>query len=203
MVHFMFDEFAMFCVFSYEYVWTCIRIVGRVCDIVWDIYIVLFRIMCFGHQEVFYFLGVEKYFYFFYALGQPICIPRRYVVYVKYFTKLLSTAVRRFMNVLVSSACLNKIVSNLVKDCCIILISLCSCVLFAVIAGIYYFWLLGCMSFSVVLRFSVVLQGFFLLSSCICIINTCCYSGWRKSCAYGFLVDFATSIGSRMRTPTM
>jgi hypothetical protein len=64
--------------------------VGSVCDVVWDIYeyIVLFRKMGFEHQEDVYFLGVEKYFYFFYAMGQPICIPRRYVVYVNYFTNL-------------------------------------------------------------------------------------------------------------------
>jgi hypothetical protein len=59
-------------------------------DIVWAIYIVLFRKMGFGHQEDVYFVGVEKYFYFFYALGQPICIPRCYVVCVYYFTNLLS-----------------------------------------------------------------------------------------------------------------
>jgi hypothetical protein len=110
--------------------------VGSICDIVWDIYIVLFHKMGFGHQEDVYFLGVEKYFYFFCALGQPICIPRRYVVYVNYFTNLLSLVVRRFMSMLICSACLDKIVSNLVKDSCTILISVCSCVLFAVIVGI-------------------------------------------------------------------
>jgi hypothetical protein len=53
-----------------------IRMVSSVCDVVSDIYIVLFRKMGFGHQEDVYFLGVEKYFCFFYALGQPVCIPR-------------------------------------------------------------------------------------------------------------------------------
>jgi hypothetical protein len=60
--------------------------ISSVCDVVWDIYIVLFRKMGFGHQEDVYFLGVEKYFYFFYVLDQLVCIPRRYVVYVNYFT---------------------------------------------------------------------------------------------------------------------
>jgi hypothetical protein len=110
--------------------------VGSVCDTVWDIYVVSFRKMGFGHQEDVYFLGVEKYFYFFYALGQPVCIPRRCVVYVNYFTKLLSTVVRRFMSVLICSSCLDEIVSKLMKNFCIILISAYSCVLFAVIVGI-------------------------------------------------------------------
>jgi hypothetical protein len=110
--------------------------VCSVCDIVWDIYIVLFRKMGFGHQEDVCFLGVEKCFYVFYALDQPVCIPRQYVVYVNYFTNLLSTLVRGFMSVLICSACLNKIVSNLVKGPCINLISVCSYVLIAVIVGV-------------------------------------------------------------------
>jgi hypothetical protein len=91
--------------------------------------------MGFGDQEDVYILGVEKY-YFFYALGQPVCIPRRYVAYVNYFINLLSTVVRRIMSMLICSASLDKIVSNLVKDSCIILISVCSCMLFAEIVGI-------------------------------------------------------------------
>jgi hypothetical protein len=110
--------------------------IGSLSDMIWDIYIVLFHKMGFGHQEDVYFLGVEKHLYFFYALGQPVCIPRCYVVHVNYFANLLSTAVRRFMSVLICSTCLDKIVSNLVKDSCIILISVCSCTLFAVIVGI-------------------------------------------------------------------
>jgi hypothetical protein len=92
--------------------------------------------MGFKHQEDVCFLGVEKYFYFFYALDQAVCIPRRYVVYVNYFTDLLSMVVKRFISVLICSACLDSTVSNLVKDSCIILISVCSCVLFAVIVGV-------------------------------------------------------------------
>jgi hypothetical protein len=69
-------------------------------------------------------------------LEQGVCIPRRYVVYVNHFTNLLSMAVRRFISVLICSACLDNIVSKLVKDSCIILISVCSCVLFAVIVDV-------------------------------------------------------------------
>jgi hypothetical protein len=100
-----------------------IRMNSSVFDIVWDIYIVLFRKMGFRHQEDVYFLGVEKYFYFFYTLDQAVCIPSRYVVYVNYFSNLLSTVVRGFMCLLIFSACLDKIISKLVKDCCIILVS--------------------------------------------------------------------------------
>jgi hypothetical protein len=50
---------------------------SSVCDVVWDIYIALFRKMGFGHQEDVYFLGVQKYFYFNNALEQAVCIPRR------------------------------------------------------------------------------------------------------------------------------
>jgi hypothetical protein len=80
--------------------------VSSICDVVCDIYIVLFHKMGFGHQEDDCFLGVEKYFSFFYVLGQPICIPRCYVVYVNYFTNLLSMVVRRFTSMLICSACL-------------------------------------------------------------------------------------------------
>jgi hypothetical protein len=93
-----------------------IRMVSSVCDVVWNIYILLFCQMGFGHQEDVSFLGVEKYLYFLYALDQAVCIPRLYVVYVNHFTNLLSTVVRRFISVLIFSACLDNIVSNLVKD---------------------------------------------------------------------------------------
>jgi hypothetical protein len=39
--------------------------IGSVYDIVEDLYIVWFRKMGFGHHEDVYFMGVEKYFYFF------------------------------------------------------------------------------------------------------------------------------------------
>jgi hypothetical protein len=39
-----------------------IQMVGSSCDIVWDIYILLFRKVGLGHQEDVYFLGVEEYF---------------------------------------------------------------------------------------------------------------------------------------------
>jgi hypothetical protein len=110
-----------------------IRMVSIICDVVWNIYIVLFRKMGFGHQEDIYFLDVEKNFYFFYALAQPFCIPRCYVVYLNYFTNLLSRVVRSFMSVLICSTCLDKIVSNFVKGSYIILISVYSCVLFTLI----------------------------------------------------------------------
>jgi hypothetical protein len=47
--------------------------------------------MGFGYQEDVYFLGVEKYFDFFYALGQPVYIPRCYIERMNYFTGSLST----------------------------------------------------------------------------------------------------------------
>jgi hypothetical protein len=100
---------------------------GSVSDIVWDIYIIMFCEMDFGHPRG----CAEKYDYFFHALGQPVCSPRRHVVYVNYFTNLLSAVVRRFMSVLICSACLDKIVSKLVKDSCIISINVCPCVLLA------------------------------------------------------------------------
>jgi hypothetical protein len=90
-----------------------------------------------------YFLGVEEYFYIFYALGQLVCIPRRYVAYVNYFTHFLSTVVRRFMSVLICSVCLDKIVSEFVKNFCIIFISARSCVLFAVIVGVSILFLVA------------------------------------------------------------
>jgi hypothetical protein len=75
-----------------------------------------------GQQEDAYFLGVEKY---------PACNPRCYIVCVNYFTSSLSSVVGRFTSVLTCSACLDKIVSNHVKDSCISLINVCSCELFA------------------------------------------------------------------------
>jgi hypothetical protein len=52
----------------------------------------LFRKMGFGHQEDVYFLGVEKYFHFFYALGHPtICFTRCYILCGNYFNSPLST----------------------------------------------------------------------------------------------------------------
>jgi hypothetical protein len=66
----------------------------------------------------------------------PFAFHARYVVYVKCFTNLLSTVVRRIVSVLICSACLVKIISNLVKDSCVTLVSECSCVLFAVIDGV-------------------------------------------------------------------
>jgi hypothetical protein len=41
------------------------------CDVVWDIYIVLFRKMEFEHKEGVYFLDVEKYFYTFMRWVSP------------------------------------------------------------------------------------------------------------------------------------
>jgi hypothetical protein len=46
--------------------------------------------------------------------------------------------------VLICSACFDKIVSNLVKDSRIILISVCSCVLFAVVVGVSILFLVAC-----------------------------------------------------------
>jgi hypothetical protein len=100
-----------------------IQMVGSVFGIGGNFYIVSFPKMGFGHQANVYFLGAEKYFDFFHALGQPVCIPRRYIVCKNYFTSVLSTAVTRFMGVLICSACLDKIVSNRVKDSCISLIN--------------------------------------------------------------------------------
>jgi hypothetical protein len=74
------------------------------------------------------------------------------------------------MRVLICSACLNKIVLNLVKDSCISLIKGCSCVLFAVIVAVSILSLvawayLGVCHFRSPFQFSVVLQGFFSLVS--------------------------------------
>jgi hypothetical protein len=77
-----------------------------------------------------------------FVLDQPVCITRRYVVYVNYFTNL-STVVMRLLSVLICSACLEKIVSNLVKDSCIILISVCSCVMLPVIVGVSILFLVA------------------------------------------------------------
>jgi hypothetical protein len=60
-------------------------------------------------------------------LGQPVCTPRHYVVYVIYFTHFVNTVVWRFMSVLVCSAYLDKMFSKLVMDSCIILISIVTC----------------------------------------------------------------------------
>jgi hypothetical protein len=76
-------------------------------------------------------------------LEQAVCIPRRYVAYVNHFTNLLSTVVRRFISVLICPASLDNIVSNLVKDSCVILISVCSCVLLAVIVGVSILFLVA------------------------------------------------------------
>jgi hypothetical protein len=57
-----------------------IQMAGSLCGIGWNVYIVSFRKVGFGHQEDVYFLGIENYFDLFYALGQPACIPRRYVL---------------------------------------------------------------------------------------------------------------------------
>jgi hypothetical protein len=78
---------------------------------IWDIYIVIFRKMGFRQEEGVRFLGVEKCFYFFHTLDQPICIPRCYVVYMNYFTNFLSMVVIRLVSVLICSAFLEKIVS--------------------------------------------------------------------------------------------
>jgi hypothetical protein len=158
-----------------------IRVVGSVCGAGWDIYTVLFRKIGFGHQEDIYFLGFEKYFCFFYALGQPVCIPRRYVVYVNYFTNLLNPVVRTFMSVLICSACLEKIVSNLVKDSCIILIHVCFvCVCVCVVCCDC--WRLdtisGCLGvchFRSCFSFLWCCRAVILLSRCICnMITRCC-----------------------------
>jgi hypothetical protein len=69
-----------------------------------------------GPQENVCFLGVEKYSDFLCVFGQPVCIPRRHVVYVNYFTNLLSTVVRTVMSVVICSACLDKIISNCMND---------------------------------------------------------------------------------------
>jgi hypothetical protein len=76
-------------------------------------------------------------------LGQPVCLPRYYAVYVNHFTNLLSTVVRRFISVLICSACLDSIVSNLVKYSYVILTSVCSCVLFGVIVGVSILFLVA------------------------------------------------------------
>jgi hypothetical protein len=78
----------------------------------------VFHFICsFGDQIDISFLCVEKYLYFLNAYGQPSCIPRRYAVYVNYFTDFLSTMVMRFMSILICSACLNKVFLKFVKDC--------------------------------------------------------------------------------------
>jgi hypothetical protein len=86
--------------------------------------------MGFGHEEDVCFLGVDKYVYF-YTLGQPVCIPRCYVVYVDYCASLFCTVVRRIVSVFICTACFDKIDLNRVKNSCINLINVCSGMLFA------------------------------------------------------------------------
>jgi hypothetical protein len=76
-------------------------------------------------------------------LGQPVCIPRRCVVCVNYFTNLLSTLVRRFMSVLICSAGCIRLFRTSWGDSCIILSSVCSYVLFAVIVGVSILFLVA------------------------------------------------------------
>jgi hypothetical protein len=46
-----------------------IQMVGSICVILWDMYVVLFCKMDVEHQDDIYFLGVEKYFYFLHVFG--------------------------------------------------------------------------------------------------------------------------------------
>jgi hypothetical protein len=74
----------------------------------------------------------------------------------------------------------------------------CDCWLFDTISGclgVCHFW----PSFS----FLWCCRAFIILSQCICNMNTCYCSGWRKFCAYDFLVDFAASAAGRMWSLTM
>lgn len=58
------------------------------------------------------------------------------------------------MSLLIFSACLVKIASNLVKDSCVTLISVCSCVLFGVNVGVSIVFLVVC-AYVIIGRLSV------------------------------------------------
>jgi hypothetical protein len=53
-----------------------IRMIGSVCGVGWDFYMVSFRKLGFRHQGDVCFLNVEKYFDFLNAWDEPVCIPR-------------------------------------------------------------------------------------------------------------------------------
>jgi hypothetical protein len=84
----------------------------------------------FRNQEDVYFLGVEKYFDFSYALGQPVCIPRCYFVYVNCLTLCWILWWGYSWACPFVQLCFGKTVSNLVKGSCINLINMCYCVVF-------------------------------------------------------------------------
>jgi hypothetical protein len=96
---------------------------GSICDISWDIYTVSFRKIGFDTKRMSIFWALRNTSTSFMSWVSP---------FVFYAAMLL-----------ISSACLDKIVSNLVKDSCIILISVCSCVMFAVIVGVSILFLVA------------------------------------------------------------
>jgi hypothetical protein len=69
------------------------------------------------------------------------------------------------------------------------------CCLLRLLSFRYYFWLLECVSFLSSSSSLCWCRVFILLSRFIYDMNTCCFSRWRKICAYDILVDFAASIG--------
>jgi hypothetical protein len=107
-----------------------IRMIDR---IGWNFYIFSFRKIDFGHQEDVYFLAVEKYFHIVYALSQSLLFYAAILYAWINFTSLLSAVVRRFMSVLICSACFDKIVSNRLKNSCISLICVLLCFLLRVL----------------------------------------------------------------------
>lgn len=143
-----------------------IQKVGSVSGTGRDFYIVSFRKIEFGHQEDVYFLDVEKYFGIFQLLGQPICIPQCYVIYVNYFTSLLSKVVRIFMKAFICSVCLVKIVSNRVKNSSISLINMLSFVLFAEIFVVSILFLIA-WAYMISDLPSVYCSAAWLSSSCL------------------------------------
>jgi hypothetical protein len=196
-------------VFPNDRGWTCmdspIQMVGSVFGIGGNFYIVSFPKMGCGHQEDFYFLCAEKYFDFVYALGQPFCIPPCYTECVNYYISLLSTVVRRFMSVLICSVCLDKIVSNRVKNSCIILINVCSCVLFAESFHVSILHLIAC-EYVIFGPPSDVwgaqeFRNFVLFSRYICKMNTCYWLRWCKSWSYNFLIYFAVLVAAGCNSP--
>jgi hypothetical protein len=100
--------------------------------------------MGFRLEEFVRSLSVGKYS--FCALEQHVCIALSCAAYVNHFTSLLSTVVRRFMSMLISSVCLDTIVSNRMKDS-----SVYFCVCFAVTVFQYCFWPLERTAYCVLL----------------------------------------------------
>jgi hypothetical protein len=102
-----------------------------------EFYIVSFRKTDFVHQEDVYFLEVENYFDFYYALGQPVYIHAA-ILYALIVLSLSEYCGEDICERAHLFSFLNKTVQNRVKDSRISFINVCSCVLFADILVFQY-----------------------------------------------------------------